>query len=533
VTGHDSAAALERSGAWTPRHDAYRRALLIALPLVLSAVVWLPLSGAYFFMDDFLNLYQIVNIPFPEYVARPHGGHLLLARNALFHLFFDAFGVHPAPYYWAILITHAINVVLLFRVVSRWTHSDILGAFGATLWGISPVHVGTLGWYSVYGQVIVATIWLWILDRVALAAADGAPLPRTCPIVWPLLLFLASTCFGVGIGLTLVAPVALFLLLPPSSRRTRLCLALLVLAVAYPWIYKGLVRLHEYLSGPTSEGLMASLLISGLQYYDLMAAMLVFLLGYGAVSLVLTFFYTAGAFPGALPYAALAFFAVGFVLAFARATPRTRRQMLGLLVLTLGSYGIIAAGRAIFFRLPMMGAAVAQPRYHYVGTIPLTVLLCLILDHLGAVVRLSTGARYALLALWIAVTMGSFTYTQRFVDLHQADRAETDSVLSAVRAAIAAAPRGGDVYIANKPFNSIGHLLVANQIEFPGWAAVYTIFFPSNDVDGRQVHFVVDDPEVIRAAGTGRRTAGLLVSPPSATPAGSSAPPSSNSPAGG
>jgi len=55
---------------------------------------------------------------------------------------------------------------------------------------------------------------------------------------------------------------------------------------------------------------------------------------------------------------------------------------------------------------------------------------------------------------------------------------------------------------------------------FPGWAGVFTLFFPSNVVDGRRVDFVVADPTVIEAHRSGKRTAGLLVPPASAPPLG-------------
>ena len=58
-------------------------AVLLAFALAFTAAVYLPLTQNYFHTDDFLNLYQILNEPLPTYLLTPHGGHVLLTRNAL------------------------------------------------------------------------------------------------------------------------------------------------------------------------------------------------------------------------------------------------------------------------------------------------------------------------------------------------------------------------------------------------------------------------------------------------------------------
>ena len=47
---------------------------------------------------------------------------------------------------------------------------------------------------------------------------------------------------------------------------------------------------------------------------------------------------------------------------------------------------------------------------------------------------------------------------------------------------------------------------------FPGWAAVFAIYFPSDVIAGRRIHFVEDDPVAAEIALEGRRTATLIVS---------------------
>src|SRR5262249_61923357 len=95
----------------------------------------------------------------------------------------------------------------------------VLGWFGARLWGICRLDAGTIGWYAVYGQVMVATILLVVLDRLARLAATGERVPTRTACLWDVLLLLGATCFGTGIGVALVFPVNLFLLLPVSWRQ--------------------------------------------------------------------------------------------------------------------------------------------------------------------------------------------------------------------------------------------------------------------------------------------------------------------------
>ena len=43
------------------------------------------------------------------------------------------------PYFALAVLTHLLNVSLLFSIISRTARSDALACFGATAWGISPV----------------------------------------------------------------------------------------------------------------------------------------------------------------------------------------------------------------------------------------------------------------------------------------------------------------------------------------------------------------------------------------------------------
>src|SRR5262245_10757498 len=219
---------------------------LVVPPLVFAAVVYFPITRHYFYLDDFLNLYHIVNDPVLQYLVRENGGHVLLTRNALFYLTFLAVGPAPELFYWSAFLTHLVNVALLFLVIRRLTDRAGLASFGAALWGSSPLHEGTLGWYSVFGHALVGTTLLIVLAQAARLARCGRPPSRRTRILWIALTLVGATSFGTGVALGMALPFALYLLLPPSAGRRPPLLSLLVLV---PLVYVGLTRWHESLSG--------------------------------------------------------------------------------------------------------------------------------------------------------------------------------------------------------------------------------------------------------------------------------------------
>ena len=89
-----------------------------------------------------------------------------------------------------------------------------------------------------------------------------------------------------------------------------------------------------------------------------------------------------------------------------------------------------------------------------------------------------------------------------------------------MRAEIAAAPRGRAVSIKNVSFAATGFLVMADGRRFPGWVAVFEIFFPENIVDGRRVFFITDDPAVEAEAAPGSRMASLLATSGASKPTG-------------
>src|SRR5262249_52346409 len=110
---HDAASARQRAFG-----------LLTLFPIAIATVVYLPILRVYFFADDFACLASLRDGNLLYFLIRPFGGHTSLVRNAVFAISYWAFGLQPMLYYATVLVTHAVNVWLLFRVLRNLTTSS-------------------------------------------------------------------------------------------------------------------------------------------------------------------------------------------------------------------------------------------------------------------------------------------------------------------------------------------------------------------------------------------------------------------------
>jgi len=488
------------------------------LPLALTALVYAPLLTNYFRSDDFLNLFQIRNGPLLDYLLTTHGGHLLVTRNAFFALCFAAFGTNPVPYFALVLATHLLNVWLLWRLLQQLTGSALLAAFGAALWGSAPVNAGSLGWYSVYGQVVATTAILIVLTQV-LDAAAAAPPSRARRALWYLLALAAATSFGVGLGMAMALPLVIALLVPHWRSWSRLP-PLATLVVVVPALYLWLTARAAVAADASASGAFMQLaLVASID----LPQMLFHLVCYGCERLMLGYFPQPAHYPSPLAYAIGAVFLGATATVIARCPGAPRRQMVAAWLLLLGCYGMIAIGRVGYFRAyPTLEVIVAQARYHYAGGLTLTLVAVIALGR--AVEWASTREQLlvSVLQAWTVATVVAYGYSPPF-DHNQEARKETSAAVGWMRSRIQTTPPGAPVHFLNRVFFAVPPIWVSSY-EFPGWAGVFIIFFPDNVVDGRQVFFIEREPSVIEAHRGGRRTATLLI-PPSQVPPPAPAPP--------
>jgi len=471
---------------------------LALVPLALTAWVYYPLTRVYFWGDDFLHLSRIAAGRELTFILAPFGGHNLHLRNLAFVASWHLFGLHAAAWYWTVLLTHLLNVWLLFGVLASFTGGVWLACLGAALWGMCPLDVGTLGVYSVYGHAMATTVLLVVLDGLARrSAAAPEPLPGRTAGLWYVLLLAGTICFGTGIGVALVFPLVLFLLLPEAWRQRGVRLAYLALPAVTLGAYFGLKRLYALLE-PLSmaEVLHEYMATHGLR---LAPAMLVHLLGFAISGSLLGCFFRPEQYPAARDWLALLVFAVGLGLIAWRGDARTQKTGLAMVALTLGAYAVIAVGRAYVFtslhRSPAQTAAYL--RYHYLGTVPIVVLVCLMLQQVGRIGPLSLVPRSVALAAGLGLLVAGYLRSAPWIDEHAASRAWVEGATREIAEAVAAAPPGTTVYLENgaAPAWAVGIFL---ENAFPGRAGVFSLLSPASDeMDGRHVRFIERDPNIL------------------------------------
>lgn len=512
--------AAESSGTSAGRRQLVG-ALLLVLALGLTAAVYHPLVGMYFFADDFVCMFNIENLGFFRFFVQPFGGHLLFTRNAVFYLSYVLFGFDPGPYHWMTLLTHLLNVWLFFRVTRRWTGSAALACLGAALWGCSPLCLGTIGWYSVYGQTLVGTIALFLLDRVGMRAERPERIPGRVALGWYVLLLAGVSCFGTGIGVAMVFPAVLFLVVPSAFRQPGLRAAFLGLLVLVPVIYFGFQRLLYPLLvvQPMSEYIHQN---AALSRYQPIVVMLWHLVAFAVTGLAQGFAFVPNDYPGTASQVAAPIYLGALALVFVASDALTKRRIAALVLLCLAIYTLVAMGRSnvylMFHYEP--SASARQARYHYVGTIPIAMLFAMML---GQVTRWTRGRwvvpAIALLA-WIGVTSHAYFTTGFRIDQRLAIRRYVSTSQRAIAAQIEAVPPGQPVTIENaeSPSFVLGPML--HGLEFPGLAGLFVLTYRSNVVGDRQARFVERNGVVLGASrnpATNHRLAGLLVPPDGAT----------------
>ncbi|HSQ01371.1 MAG TPA: hypothetical protein VL049_29470 [Candidatus Dormibacteraeota bacterium] len=489
-----------------------RPLLYLLPPLLLSAWAYWPITANYFHGDDFQHLYLIAEGRLGEFLVTPHGGHMLVARNALFALTHAVFGVDPRGYFWIALLTHLVNVGLLFAVIDAFTGSRRLACAGAALWGVSPLNVEALGWYSVYGQVALATVILAVLWRIARAARDDAPLSRRQALAWYLLVIVGATCFGTGIGFAMALPVALWLCLraPPHHFTRRLFASLLIVV---PALYVLVQVLYWAAAGQAHD----SVLYPGLAIRNAVTVLYMTLnmVLFGAAKTLVGTWMLEAPYPGVLLLSLAVLYGLLMAAALWIAGRAPRRAILACLLLAVGPYGIIAAGRAVtapeaWWLLILLGQA---PRYHYAPALPLIIGGCVALAVVAGRMAMPSRLGSAGLTLWIAALALGVYLWPRPIDHFDTERRQVAMLRTTVGARVAQAPPGADVYLLNGPMLPVNFF--TPMTTFPGQAGLFVVYFPDNTIDGHRVRFIVRPPKVIAAARRhpGSRTAELLVTP--------------------
>jgi hypothetical protein len=477
----------------------------MALPVALTALFFWPITRNYFFGDDLLAVYETIHKPLVGFLFEPYGGHVMATRNVVYLLLYHLFGPNPTAYYLIALLTHLLNVGLLFLIIRDLT-STRLACFGAAFWGAAPIHAGPLGWYQAYGVVMAVTAQLWVVHRLVRIRSTNR-LNRLEVLSWGLLLLGASTSFGTGIAITMAMPGIAWLLLPPTPTRWRATLGLALVAACVAAGYFGLQRLAAYLF--SQEQINIAMVAVDQWRAVLWGAWLLMIHGVTVLLLGPLAHYASIAHWCEYALTAAALVAVG--AGFAVANAEERRLMIACLLPFGIGYLMIAAGRAVF--LVQYGPRVLeQAHYHYTAPLTLAILAAVVLAALSRRWRPSAAASSVMLALWY-VTFAAVQLTAGpAIAHHDTERELADQTLAQIKALVLSRPPGSDVYIRNRLFFGVGPFVLTSPETFPGIAGLFAVYYPDQLLEGRRVFFVERNPRVLNAL-RDRPFAGMLTAP--------------------
>jgi hypothetical protein len=500
-----------------------RRAFLLVVALMGSAVAAYPILENYFVRDDFGSFYEVANFGPWGFIVEAAAGHMEVLRNTVLYLWFLIFRLDAVWYLGSLLVAHLVNVLLLFVLVRRLTGSAALACFGALLFGVSPMNAGTLGWYAVSGHALAATLMLGALLLVVPDPEDRRLLGVARAAGAALCMLAASQSFGTGAAAALAFPLVAVFLRPSIVRRPGTALVigvvpLLVLGALFA-IYGPARRLNPM---PVNPSQITSSMVWSLAD-PLVRHMLWHISALGLVSLVLGPAYALTPYPtGALPVMVL--FGAGVVFVLVRGTPPHRRAVAAFLLLALACYISVAAGRAVAFSLlrpdDLVRAYVGAPRYHYLAQVALAVLVSVVLADVSRRVAAPALASRILLAAWVVWSVAGTVLLRPPMDHYDQQRAEVARLDGEMLRAVRAEPPGATVCIqnANAPTS-----LATLAGGFPGSVGVFVMLHPSDVVEGRRVRYVSSDPAVLARRADGGRLARLLVPPAECSPANSPA----------
>lgn len=506
------------------KRPAAKAGLWVLIPILAATIVYARVLGHYFAGDEFMHFFNLANYGFAELVLTPHGGHILVTSNAVYAPLFSMFGLDATGYYALALLTHLCAVGLMYGAIRRWS-GTFTAVVVSTLWGICPLTEGSVGWFGVYGHILVGAAVAWIL-RDAARVSTGEVHPSAFLFArWYFLILIAATSFGFGLSIAVVFPIAVYGFIS-GAKSQRLLGIFATLWIAIPVLYISVQLSHAFISDREAMHGISEVTYRP-EFVDLLrvTALLIEFLSVGVASVPFGSWIVLGPTYGASSESVLLFSKIvlfGLVVLFLwKLRSRTRDDRLraaSCVTLALACYGTIAlwavmrsGGLEMEAFLSQAGITRASPavtpRYHYVAPMLLAVSAAIAIGPVSFPRRII----WRIVVCSSLVAMVVTSYLAARVSARMDLRNSYDRTVAAIEHKIDRAPAGSDVYIRNNPFLFWGFDL---GDRFPGWAAVFSISFPANEVRGRRVWFIEHDDAIIQQfAGDGSRISQLLVNP--------------------
>jgi hypothetical protein len=357
----------------------------------------------------------------------------------------------------------------------------------------------------VYGQVLLATIVLGVLASLGRVLETGTPLSPGRAAAWAVALGLGSTCFGMGLGLAAVFPIATALTLPREQLPWRSAGVLVLGAAAALGAYQ--------LFRSCSMGAWDQEIFSvGALVRARATALVLFghLVAFGTTTLLLGFLGLDRGYPDAIASATVVTGAAAVLAALSSASASRRRVLLALALLAVAAYGSVVLGRANLFAvlgMSLSSVVSTSPRYQYLPVALLAAFLSTAVATLAARGQTVRRAVRAGAVLWTASRVVLLATDPLTIEHWAQERADCAAFVKMVRDTVAATPPGQVALIENRPFGPKRGLPDA----LIGSVGAFVIFFPDDTVDGRTVRFGVDAHDWELAQKKGGRVAALVV----------------------
>ncbi|MGD0020843.1 MAG: hypothetical protein ABSC54_00925 [Smithellaceae bacterium] len=480
------------------RVNAERLMLVLSLAAVL--IVNFQLLFRFFYGDDFLHFYQISNWSPLAFIFYPFGGHLFIFRNLIFYCMFKLFGLNSVVYFSTVLLTHLGSAYILYKIIHLLTDKPSLAAVGMMIWGICPVNYATLAWYSAYGQILVGFFFLLFLYDLLRIEKGKILFSMKIVIRWSIYFLLMAASFGTGLAIACLSPVAIVIILWKNDQKWKIAAMMFpaIAVILLLFIFKD--SIYYYFSGEVYNSKPVALCVA-LSNYKIILEMFIRMCTYSIYCMAAfpmlflssTIKYPTAAFLVSFPFIAL------FIVLFFR-SKEYKRHYAVLSIFFLGLIGLTAYERAPgfnFFHIPISFIS-SQFWYYYVIFIIVVIILALMADELLDIFPKIAKVIVAIVLIVIAISIYPSINLAPKIDLFNTSVKEKKiyyNTIIDIEKTIGAYSEGSTVFIDNKMNDKIS-LFYPSDTDFPGKAAIFSIKYPNNTVEGRRVYFIENDCRV-------------------------------------
>lgn len=472
------------------------RAIWPRLPLVATLLLvgfaYRAATRVFFLSDDFTRLLTLVNRGAGIFLLDTLSGHPQLMDNVALLVWYRLWGFRALAWALLNLATHLVNTALLFELIRKTTRSRTLAALGGAMWGTSILHVETMSWFAVYGHVMVGVVLLVVLNDVVTYSKGPGPIPTRVAVRWAFLLWLGSTCWGIGLAYAVVFPVALAVLAPRVYRQRGVQVAFGSLPfIVVGWYYASRWLRSQFGDIGFGAGSIVGQALSSLRPPRELLKHLLLVVTNVVVGNHWTPLEEYRVGVGG-PAWIISLIIVAVVLVFVALDARARQLAAALALLMIGAYAVIALGRANTYAMwnASLRDAGTTSRYHYTGSMLLVVILMIGLSRAAILVRRPRALPALVLGIWASSWAYSLRVTAWVLPEREACRDTVEWRLARIDERIDSAPPGSRVYLplAEEPLG-----FLCGQWNFglwPGDAALFAIRYPTNKVRGRSVRFI-------------------------------------------